>query len=230
MKWTDGHIWKVVIQVPSSTAVFQYKYVMLSGGQGPTWERGYNRIADLRLLRIQNNDSYNVSLFDVWQAFTVNFTIYFPLEGAVDEEYMQISGEPSLRGKDLGDWAKEYSKDQRKMKIAKDEIVWFTGQKVQPWEWSMVLPYQPKNIICYKYSIQNTKTNSIVWEREPSRYMDVQNPEERPYKGELGILGSNMWMNCNRVHVVNGHVEKADANFVGGLTFDKIGDTGIYLG
>lgn len=60
--------------------------------------------------------------------------------------------------------------------------------------------------------------------------MDIQNPEQRAYKGELGILGHNMWMNCNRVHLVNGHIEKADANFVGGLTFDKIGDTKIYLG
>jgi protein-tyrosine phosphatase len=29
---------------------------------------------------------------------------------------------------------------------------------------------------------------------------------------------------------VNGHVEKADANFVGGLTFEEIADTNIYIG
>lgn len=39
-----------------------------------------------------------------------------------------------------------------------------------------------------------------------------------------------MWRNVENVFIVNGHVEKADANFVGGLSFDKIGETGIYLG
>ena len=32
------------------------------------------------------------------------------------------------------------------------------------------------------------------------------------------------------VYIVNGHIEKADANFVGGLFFSKIGDTNIYIG
>jgi protein-tyrosine phosphatase len=30
--------------------------------------------------------------------------------------------------------------------------------------------------------------------------------------------------------LVNGHIEKADANFVGSLNFDKIGETKLYLG
>ena len=66
MKWSEGHVWKLTIQVPSNTSVFQYKYVVLQEGNSSIWEKGYNRIADLRLLRIQNNDSYDVSLFDRW--------------------------------------------------------------------------------------------------------------------------------------------------------------------
>lgn len=38
------------------------------------------------------------------------------------------------------------------------------------------------------------------------------------------------WRNVDKVFLVNGHVEKVDANFVGGLTFDKINDTGIHIG
>jgi hypothetical protein len=34
----------------------------------------------------------------------------------------------------------------------------------------------------------------------------------------------------DKVYIVNGHIEKADANFVGNMTFDKIGDTNIFLG
>lgn len=32
------------------------------------------------------------------------------------------------------------------------------------------------------------------------------------------------------VFIVNGHVEKADANFVGNMMFDQIGKTNIWLG
>lgn len=32
------------------------------------------------------------------------------------------------------------------------------------------------------------------------------------------------------VFIVNGHVEKADANFVGNMRFDQIGNTSIWLG
>ena len=39
-----------------------------------------------------------------------------------------------------------------------------------------------------------------------------------------------MWRNVDKAFIVNGHVEKADANFVGGLTFDLIGTTNIFIG
>lgn len=39
-----------------------------------------------------------------------------------------------------------------------------------------------------------------------------------------------MWKNVGEAFIVNGHVEKADGNFVGGLTFDQIGETNIYIG
>ena len=69
-----------------------------------------------------------------------------------------------------------------------------------------------------------------MWEREPSRYVNIQDPGESPYRGELGVAQSNQWKNVDKVFLVNGHIEKADANFVGSLTFDKIGDTHIFLG
>lgn len=46
----------------------------------------------------------------------------------------------------------------------------------------------------------------------------------------MGLDGSSNWSNVDRVFVVNGMIDKADANFVGGLFFSKIGETGIYIG
>lgn len=75
----------------------------------------------------------------------------------------------------------------------------------------------------YKYSIHNPVTNRTVWEREPTRELRVLDPND--YKGELGNERSNLWRNVFPVFIVNGHVEKADANFVGDMKFDKIGKT-----
>jgi hypothetical protein len=70
----------------------------------------------------------------------------------------------------------------------------------------------------YKYSIRNDIEGITVWEREPSRVLSIQDPNN--YKGELGQQGSNIWRNVDKVFIVNGHVEMTDANFVGGLSFD----------
>ncbi len=50
------------------------------------------------------------------------------------------------------------------------------------------------------------------------------------YSGELGNWGSSGWPNREEVFIVNGFINKADANFVGGLSFDKINETNIFIG
>jgi len=69
-----------------------------------------------------------------------------------------------------------------------------------------------------KDSIRNDAEGTTVWEREPSRVLSIQDPNN--YKGELGQQGSNIWRNVDKVFIVNGHIEMTDANFVGGLSFD----------
>ena len=54
------------------------------------------------------------------------------------------------------------------------------------------------------------------------------NPDK--YRGELGLAGTNITGNVDEAFIVNGHVEKTDANFVGGLTFDQIGESNIFIG
>jgi hypothetical protein len=136
---------------------------------------------------------------------------------------MRINGDPE----ELGFWNK--GQGPLKMQKAKNEVVWLTGEKVRPWEFPVVFKHGvcPKHII-YKYSIHNEKLKTNVWEREPSRVLNLQDPKD--YRGELGKAGSNVWRNVEKAFIVNGHVEMSDANFVGGLTFDKIGNTNIFIG
>ena len=80
----------------------------------------------------------------------------------------------------------------------------------------------------YKYSTFNEENNRTVWEREPTRELQLLDPND--YQGQLGNQRTNMWKNVFPVNLVNGHIEKADANFVGDMRFDKIGKTKIWLG
>lgn len=39
-----------------------------------------------------------------------------------------------------------------------------------------------------------------------------------------------MWRNTDRVFIVNGHIDKADGNYIGPFFFKKISNSGIFLG
>jgi hypothetical protein len=146
--------------------------------------------------------------------------MYYPLKSS---EYMKINGDPP----ELGFWQKGLGPVN--MTPAVNEIVWLTGEKVKPWEFNVKFKQgECPSRICYKFLIRDDGADTTVWEREPSRFLDIQDPSG--YRGELGNSGSNSTRNASKCFVVNGHVEKADANFVGGLTFDKIGDLGIHIG
>ena len=135
---------------------------------------------------------------------------------------MRLNGE----GKVQGLWAQ--NRGIMTCKESEEEVVWLTGEKVKPWVYTIEFNHVvcPK-FICYKYSIYDKQTQLTVWEREPSRYVDLEDPNN--YKGHLVETGGQQ-QNISKVFIVNGHIEKADANFVGNMTFDKIGDTHIYLG
>ena len=88
---------------------------------------------------------------------------------------------------------------------------------VKPWELEVTFKQgECPNRIVYKYSIRDDKLDTTVWEREPSRFLEIKDPSS--YSVEKGDF------------IVNGHLNKVDANFVGGLTFDKIGETSIFIG
>ena len=65
---------------------------------------------------------------------------------------------------------------------------WLTGEKVSPWEMAKVRfghSYMPHRLI-YKYSLWSEKEDYIIWEREPSRVLQILNPSEY---GQLKKLG-----------------------------------------
>ena len=113
--------------------------------------------------------------------------------------------------------------------------IWLTGESVEPWELKVKFTHKsmPK-ILTYKYSLWNEIDEETIWEREPSRRLEILDPSEYKKYKNYGTLPSQdkvlKWPNVDKVFLVNGHIEKVDANFVGGLSFDQIGDSGIFIG
>lgn len=137
----------------------------MNNGKPDRWEQGFNRIADLRLLSAENQGSSRLCLNDQFDRYTVNFSMYYPLK---DTEYMKINGDPL----ELGFWQKGLGPIN--MQVAQKEIVWLTGENVRPWEMHVKFKQgecPPK--ITYKYLIRDDTKSTTVWEREPSRYLDI---------------------------------------------------------
>jgi hypothetical protein len=82
------------------------------------------------------------------------------------------------------------------MTFAKDPIKGLTGEEVHPWEYSVVFNHRDSpSKVNYKYSIVNNSLNSQVWEREPTRALEIMDPDS--YRGELGNRSSHLWRNVN---------------------------------
>ena len=50
LAWTPGHVWVSKQPIVTDDDMFQYKYVLMKDGKVEKWERGINRIADLKVL------------------------------------------------------------------------------------------------------------------------------------------------------------------------------------
>jgi len=55
--------------------------------------------------------------------------------------------------------------------------------------------------------------------------MEIQ--DAKLYRGELSRQGSNMWQNTEKVWIVNGHIEKCDANFCRDFGISRIPFTNL---
>jgi hypothetical protein len=93
---------------------------------------------------------------------------------------------------------------------------------VVPWECRLLVPNLDGNAcgeftgekLQLKYSYEQRLTDNPSYslkEREPARHLEIQNPEN--YIGQLGLQGSSEQFNADRVFVVNGIIDKCDANF-----------------
>jgi len=199
-----------------------------------TPSHSHMRLQKQKSISPEKNTLKHVQIIDEWEHFKIRFSINDPiLEDAISHgDFMRIIGStPKLGSQGVGEMEQtppmRMSRAQRPFEWLLDKY----GQLERPWE--IIISFRNgelefPNEIIYNYSKSNESGTSIVKEREPSRSMVIQQPET--YQGELGKQGSIQWKNSQYVWIVNGVIDKADGNFLGGLYFDEIGDTKIFMG
>ena len=69
------------------------------------------------------------------------------------------------------------------------------------------------NKIQYSYAIENGENHGDQPNRERAPYRTLEIQDSKLYGGELSQQNSKYWKNTDKVWIVNGHVEKSDANF-----------------
>lgn len=180
MKWQQGDWWTVTIRDVQDA--FQYKYVVIDqhSKKAVRWEEGLNRICDPAFLDDDSepssastfedeNDSKRLE--DEWEHFTVTFSIFYPVINL--NETMRINGDSNK----LGGWNKGTGPVQM---VRGKPRRWLTGETVTPWELANVRfthKTMPSRMV-YKYSIVNSRTGDVVWEREPSRFLKIVDPSQ----------------------------------------------------
>ena len=218
LKWTDGHVWKMDLQLSSDVEFFEYKSVIRENSNN-IWEKGHNRMFSRR----NYIDEDYISVNAVWEKFYINFMIYYPVSDP--NEFMQIMGRP----KSIGKWFNDGGKPV-KMKLGSEKNL--NTIKGRFWEYKAEFDVNDQDNFefDYRYSIFNTQTNTALWEREPNRKLIIIidpkalsiDPEE--YDKLFPVSNKEYEL------LIDNDIVRFDTNFVSDLVFNKMGDFPIYIG
>lgn len=137
MVWTEGHVWKTINPIITNEPAFRYKYALLDGENEDAqtlkgWERGIDRWCQCALLPAQAGSTgglKKIQMDDDWEKFTVRFTVFHPIDTALDR--MQVQAVSPVDGPQCIDLVK-----------SNQPVKWMDhkyGQLVRPWTGTMKL-------------------------------------------------------------------------------------------
>lgn len=117
-----------------------------------------------------------VELKDEWERFSIRFSIFCP--SAVDPtstDFMRVIGSvPELtKSGTIGSGPLKMRKARKKFRWMFDKF----GQEMMPWECLLkfkINQFESLKEIIYSYSKTGANSNEHVYEREPSRTMEIQ--------------------------------------------------------
>jgi len=235
-KDADGRrLWKRTFDIPMSTAFFEYKYFILKRFQS-IMSNNANNSSDMRKqmsndpqrkdkfetypssvmnskdlvwegstasrknrssmpFLVSPNQDRVIEFHDKWNKIQVRFSIYYPTQ---EGHSLQITGDLPQ----LGGW---FNPGPIAMSLGDKEQL-ETDIEGRRWEVTIELNHDAPPFH-YRYVLFHQATNTAIWEREPNRYVRL---DDKP---------------C-----VNSKVSIRDGNFVATMKFDHIPNTSIFLG
>lgn len=171
---------------------------------------------------------------DIWEQFTVKFSIYLPSDEMADQAFMEIlSKQHSKNGMPM-------TVKMQKMPRQDGWLYYKYGKQVVPWQCKVTFDNtegdncgqwkNDSNKIQYNFlrSSASTMSGNITKEREPMRILEIIDPCH--YKGQLGKNNSSQQTNTDRIFIVNGEGDKCDANFLDAFFFEKVDGKQIFIG
>ena len=181
------------------------------------------------------NNVKNVFLYDEWETYTLKLSIFEPFDDPKIDVRLQ-GNHPQLQDVVMTRADKPSAWLQHKY-----------GKKVQPFEVNVKMrqasgpggaedsfsfsdaeaPRAQPNRLEYCYSLKLFGSKEVVYEREPHRVLEIQDP--LLYRGQMGAC-KNTNQDSHKVYIVNGHIERQDGNFNGGFYFNKVRDANIVIG
>lgn len=244
MRWTEGHIW-VLEGLNVKKPQFLYKYVLMKDGQPKQWERGENRLADLRLLpesspdgdildqvlmmgesthKKEANSVKNVEIIDDWESFTIRMQVFAPYQ-LQDSEAIHVVG--SL--KELGSKhqpLKLQKSSQKHYPIVQESLLCKYGRSdLQAWECQAKLKTYDSQVakfpveVSYEYLLVDSATKRQEPERRSyraRRKFRIQTPET--YHDAITMVASVGVMNRQdllKTWIINGQITIQDGNYLG---------------
>ena len=248
LKWTEGHIWVSEAPLTTTQPFFRYKYLLTEGHTAGLkvllHEKGIQRVADISILENlavkrasltrDHNAARVVEINDVWEKFSVHFTVYHPI--IYRDQQLLIQGNRPEFGRSI--------KMERQLAHHSSWLNKKYGQEIVPYTATIEFDNSTKDSsgkplrIEYNYVLnagEGPKTPDER-EREPTRILDIHHPERKEYRGQLeedSVVGNKT---VDQTHlrsdswVINGCVQKTDANFFKDFYINEIKDQNIFIG
>ena len=178
-------------------------------------------MTDKKLEKI--NKIKNMVLNDEWETYSIKLSVLEPFE----DKSLDVRVQGNKPGFD----------NQVMVRNLEQAIDWMPhkyGKPVKPFEILIKMRQVDADVgsdalrFEYGYSMKSFGSDEIVYEREPHRIIELQDPED--YRGQVGLHKLNAWNDTHKIFIVNGRIEKFDGNIMGGFYFNRFKDSRLLIG
>lgn len=196
LKWTEGHIWATEEPLKLKHKFFRYKYVVVNSKGAKTWEKGRNRICDLRILASEQEGRKQVTLKDTWDCFRLKLQL---VHDSADGDKLYVEGLGHAKRSQL-----EESVLRADVADLYDGNLFTVGLQMRQTD---------AKALSYQYVIERP-LGSFEVQRQTSSLRRIIFQDAAQYTGHPVDIEEAQKQGDDRVFLINGRAIKFDGTFV----------------